>query len=176
MYRPLYEVFYLNPPMTMSISLQSTTPTYYDLLKIPRNATPEQIRDSYKELAKIFHPDSNFFDEIIDVPVSNGGQDTFKELTKAYTTLSNPEKRRAYDATLPPVLYGWDSESEEKDFQTEVRLTKLAEGDPSERPASYATFGKGIARDEDEPEVDNPEEYDTQVGGIQGFFRKILGG
>ena len=64
---------------------------YYDLLGVPRNASKEQIRDAYKELARIYHPDSHFYDEIL---TSLGGQaptpapevDTCKLITEAYNT------------------------------------------------------------------------------------------
>lgn len=85
---------------------------YYELLGVERNATEEQIRASYKEIARVFHPDSNFFSEIIQDQVDADEIALFKIITAAYSTLVDQKKRVEYDRTLPPVLRDWDSEPE----------------------------------------------------------------
>ena len=57
----------------------------YDILKIPRDATPDQVKESYRFLAKQHHPDAQ------------GDENVFKEISAAYDVLSNPEKRARYD-------------------------------------------------------------------------------
>ena len=89
---------------------------YYELLGVERGASEEEIRACYKELVRIFHPDSNFFADIIDDRVDSGA-DTFKLVTEAYKVLVDQRKRAEYDETLPPVLKDWsvmadDSSSE----------------------------------------------------------------
>lgn len=62
---------------------------YYEVLGIPNNATPAEIKKAYREKAKEHHPDV-------------GGEDeSFKELNNAYSVLSDPKKRSAYDNPQP---------------------------------------------------------------------------
>ncbi len=82
------------------------TRNYYELLGVERGASDEEIRICYKELARIFHPDSNFFADIIDDKVDSGA-DTFKLVTEAYKVLTDQKKRAEYDQSLPPVLKEW---------------------------------------------------------------------
>jgi molecular chaperone DnaJ len=60
---------------------------YYVVLGVTRNATPSEIRDAYREQAKALHPDL----------VGKGGTVPFQELSEAYSTLSDPTRRREYD-------------------------------------------------------------------------------
>ncbi len=63
---------------------------YYGTLGVSRDASQEEIKRAYRELARRHHPD-----------VSRDGEDErgdrFKEISEAYEVLSNPEKRRRYD-------------------------------------------------------------------------------
>lgn len=67
--------------------------TYYSILGVSREATPEEITNAKNALAKIYHPDAN---------VQNGIDTTkhMQEILEAYRVLSNPEKRKAYDRKL----------------------------------------------------------------------------
>jgi len=62
---------------------------YYDTLGVEREATMEQIKKSYRQLALRFHPDRN--------PGDHEAEERFKEATEAYEVLSHPEKRGRYD-------------------------------------------------------------------------------
>src|SRR4051812_38029480 len=62
---------------------------YYDILGVPRSATPEQIKKEYRNLSRKYHPDVN--------PGDKSGEEKFKELNEAYDVLSDPEKRKKYD-------------------------------------------------------------------------------
>ena len=62
----------------------------YDLLGIARGATLIEIKRSYRRLARKYHPDIN--------PGDNAAEARFKEITHAYETLSDPERRLRYDA------------------------------------------------------------------------------
>jgi len=61
----------------------------YEVLGVAREADQAQIKRAYRKLARELHPDVNPDPEI---------QDRFKEITAAYETLSDPQKRQRYDA------------------------------------------------------------------------------
>ena len=63
---------------------------YYEVLGLNRDASDEEIKKSYRKLAMKHHPDRN--------PDDKSAEDKFKEAKEAYEVLSEPEKRRAYDA------------------------------------------------------------------------------
>jgi molecular chaperone DnaJ len=62
---------------------------FYDLLGLSQSATSKRIKQAYYELAKKYHPDTNYNDAVADRK--------FKEITDAYKTLSDDTKRREYD-------------------------------------------------------------------------------
>jgi curved DNA-binding protein len=61
---------------------------YYKILEVPRTATQEDIKRSYKKLARKYHP---------DVSKEKNAEQLFKELGEAYAVLKDPKKRAAYD-------------------------------------------------------------------------------
>ena len=62
---------------------------YYEVLGVPRTASPEEIKKTYRKLALRYHPDKN--------PGDKKSEEKFKELTEAYDTLSDSKKRQTYD-------------------------------------------------------------------------------
>lgn len=71
---------------------------YYEILGVPRDATPEQIKKAYRRLARELHPDVAGND-----PAS---EERFKDVSRAYDVLGNPDKRRAYDLGGDPTGAG----------------------------------------------------------------------
>jgi molecular chaperone DnaJ len=69
--------------------MPSYTKDYYQILGVGRNATEEEIKKSYRQLALKFHPDRN--------PGDKAAEEKFKEASEAYEVLRDPEKRRLYD-------------------------------------------------------------------------------
>ena len=65
---------------------------YYNLLNLPVDATPAEIRAAYFEAAKKFHPDVN---------PDKDADKLFTQAREAYEVLSVKEKRKAYDNSLP---------------------------------------------------------------------------
>ncbi|MFO7946780.1 MAG: DnaJ domain-containing protein, partial [Armatimonadota bacterium] len=63
---------------------------YYEVLGISRDADQEEIKRAYRKLAREYHPDVN--------SGSDEAQEKFKEISKAYAVLSDPQKRRRYDS------------------------------------------------------------------------------
>lgn len=62
---------------------------YYATLGVPKTATPEEIKQAFRKLARIHHPD------VAKNKVA--GEAKFKDLNEAYEVLGDPEKRRRYD-------------------------------------------------------------------------------
>ncbi len=112
---------------------QSAEKNYYELLGVKRDATTKEIKEAYREISRVYHPDSNFYDEIIDDKPDDSGMDMFKIITAAYNTLIHDQKREKYNQTLPPPLNEW----EEKE-------NKYNEGNfyaPKRNVNSMGTFG-----------------------------------
>lgn len=66
--------------------------TYYETLEITRFATESEIKDSYRRLAMIHHPDRN--------NGSKASETKFKRIQEAYETLSDLNKKNLYDLSL----------------------------------------------------------------------------
>ncbi|MDF2940121.1 MAG: heat shock protein DnaJ protein [Gammaproteobacteria bacterium] len=90
---------------------------YYKILEVSPEASQEDIKKSYRKLARKYHPDVN---------KDPGAEDKFKEVSEAYEALGSEEKRTAYDQLRqsgyqsgqdfrPPP--GWDSQSSNHGFE-----------------------------------------------------------
>ncbi|MCL1941333.1 MAG: DnaJ domain-containing protein [Synergistaceae bacterium] len=87
---------------------------YYKILGVERSADAEQIRKTYRKLAKKYHPDVN---------KEAGAEQRYKDINEAYEVLKDPDKRQKYDTLgenweqefSPP--HGWqDMRGGAKDF------------------------------------------------------------
>ena len=65
---------------------------WYNILGVGRDADDAQIKTAYRKLAKKYHPDAH--------PGDKECEARFKEITEAYTILSDPAKRKKYDETF----------------------------------------------------------------------------
>lgn len=65
----------------------STKKDFYDLLGVAKNASKDDIKKAFYKLAHKFHPDKN-----------SGDSDKFKEISEAYSVLSDEKKRAEYDS------------------------------------------------------------------------------
>ena len=62
---------------------------YYEILGVPAQASPEEIKKAYRQAALKHHPDRN--------PGSRESEDRFKQAAEAYSVLIDPDKRSLYD-------------------------------------------------------------------------------
>lgn len=62
---------------------------YYKIMEVAENASGDEIKKSYRKLARKYHP---------DVSKEAGAEEKFKELGEAYEVLKDPQKRGEYDA------------------------------------------------------------------------------
>lgn len=119
------------------------TPSYYDLLSLHPSASVQDIRRAYRELSKLYHPDTTTLPKALATA-------KFQELNEAYATLSSPERRATYDlkigySRVSVIQPRWDLNrpvSETRQHKSSAYL------DPSDRPLSagelFALFLIGV--------------------------------
>src|SRR3990172_118769 len=101
---------------------------YYEVLGLKKGASLEEIKKTYRKLARKYHPDVN--------PGDKKSEEKFKEISEAYDILSDHEKRKKYD------LYGHQSfQSGFDPFSAYQRSGKSQGFDFQEK--SFDPFGRG---------------------------------
>lgn len=111
---------------------------FYELLGVGRNASDDDIKRAYRKLARELHPDAR--------PGDKSTEDRFKEVTFAYETLRDPERRQRYDMFGPDAMRG-----------TGAGAGAGAAGDP------FAGFGGGAGLG---------DIFDAFFGGSGGGFAR----
>src|SRR5579872_4144919 len=71
---------------------------YYEVLGVPRGASEDEIKKSFRKLARQYHPDV--------AKTKKGAEEKFKEINEAYEVLSDPAKRKKYDELGPDWKQG----------------------------------------------------------------------
>ena len=65
---------------------------FYKILGVSKDVSDADLKKTYRKLARKYHPDSNQGDEKAEAK--------FKEISEAYSVLSDPEQRKEYDLSL----------------------------------------------------------------------------
>jgi curved DNA-binding protein len=125
---------------------------YYQILGVPKNASEKEIKSAYRKLARQYHPDVN--------PGDKTAEQRFKEMSEAYTVLSDPDKRKKYDR-----------------FGAQWQQYERAGVNPEDM-GGFGGFGGGQTRNV------SPEEFEQMFGGFgrrgngdfSDFFESLFGG
>ncbi len=120
--------------------------TYYDVLEVPRSATPEEIKAAFRKLSLQYHPDHN--EKATDRIKQLAGK-KFSELLGAYTILKDTDLRTQYDSKLkereererqakqPPRAHASSTASPPRQKQTH---SQTHSSPPSPPPSGFATY------------------------------------
>lgn len=81
--------------LQMLLKNLDSSPTYYEILNVDKEASEENIRQSFRQYAKACHPDKKH---------TSDAADQFIKLKEAYDVLCNAEKRKEYDESLTHLM------------------------------------------------------------------------
>ncbi len=118
---------------------------YYKLLGIDKTATPKDIKNAYRKLARKYHPDLN--------PKDKDAKKNFQQINEANEVLSDPEKRKKYDQ------YG-------KDWQHSEQFEK-AKQYQGQSSGSHGARYSGAQSDGDFSDF-----FESMFGGAAGAGRR----
>ena len=134
---------------------------YYAILGVQRDATADDIKTTYRRLARKYHP---------DVSKEKDAEEKFKEMAEAYETLKDPEKRAAYDQLgshtpgqefRPPPEWGQHFGQGQGAFD-DVDLSSMFAGLAGRQ-------GRGSARRTDSPIAGSDYEAVVRISFVQAF-------
>ena len=91
---------------------------YYEILAVERTCTEVELKTAFRKLAMQHHPDRN--------PGDHEAEARFKELNEAYSILSDPQKRAAYDRFGHAGVNGMGSISPSLNVAPGIALAILA--------------------------------------------------
>ncbi len=119
---------------------------YYKILGVEKTASSDEIKKSFRNLAKKYHPDKNPGDKI--------SEEKFKEASEAYEILSDPEKRKKYDRVGSNWKYYQNAEAGQEDWFANF----------SQRNRSNTNSGQDFGN------------IFGNMGGFSDFFEAFMGG
>ncbi len=119
---------------------------YYKVLGVDRQASEDQIKRAYRDLAKKYHPDKN--------PGDKAAEEKFKSINEAYEVLKDPQKRKRYDQ-LGDSYSSWQQGGRQGNFNWEDWFSQ-----------SSGAGGQRV----------NVDDLFGGAGGFSDFFSAIFGG
>src|SRR4051794_27144748 len=131
---------------------------YYKILGVPKTATKAEIKKAYRKLARQHHPDIK--------PGDKKAEQTFKDLNEANTVLSDPDKRKKYDA----LGANWEQFS-----QAGAAAGARGGADPFGAGSPFG-FGGGGGNVRYEFRTSGDAGDPGDLGGFSDFFRMMFGG
>jgi molecular chaperone DnaJ len=158
---------------------------YYETLGVSRSAKEDEIRKTYRKLARKYHPDLN--------PGDKAAEEKFKELQEAYDVLSDTKKRGIYDQhgfysdNMPPSGYAAGPETGGGDVNFDFGGFDFGGGAQGQggQPGGGASFrdlfgqffgGRGGAAIEPEEEPGGDLEYQIEIDfwdAVRGAVKKL---
>jgi curved DNA-binding protein CbpA len=127
------------------------TSNYYAILNVSADASKDEIKQAYRQLVRLHHPDLN----------AQTQDETIKRLNEAYEVLSNPHKRAAYDERIRKA----SERSQAEQRAREPRMT-WAQG-----MAGFVRELKAEMGNESSPQTHEPKL--TWAQGASGFMREL---
>jgi molecular chaperone DnaJ len=125
---------------------------YYDTLGITRDASQEEIKRAFRKLAYKYHPDRS------KIP---NAEEKFKEASEAYAILSDPEKKRQYDAL---GLEGIKTQYKQEDLYNRQNFQDIfSEFGFDANDLFNRIFGGGFTFQQGQPESHRGQDLETQI-------------
>ncbi|MDE5612936.1 MAG: J domain-containing protein [Odoribacter sp.] len=93
---------------------------YYNVLGVKKTASPDEIKKAFKKLARKYHPDLN--------PNDSSAKQKFQEINEANEVLSDPEKRKKYDAYGENWKHADEFEAQKQRYQQQNRAGGMGGG------------------------------------------------
>lgn len=123
---------------------------YYGILGVSKTATQDEIKKAFKKLARKYHPDLN--------PNDPTAKQKFQEINEANEVLSDPEKRKKYDA------YGENWKHADEFEAQKQRYQQSGGGFSGTGGAYWSTDGSGFSGS-----------FDGNDSGFSDFFESLFG-
>ncbi|WVY92534.1 hypothetical protein V8G54_031622, partial [Vigna mungo] len=89
-----------------AVQVRLPAPSFYEVLRIQRHASPTEIKSAYRSLAKLYHPDAVVRHATEDVRAGEAADGNFIQIRSAYETLSDPSARAEDTASFRFLLVG----------------------------------------------------------------------
>lgn len=124
---------------------------YYKVLGVERNATQDDIKKAYRKLARKYHPDLN--------PNDPTAKDKFQEINEANEVLSDPEKRKKYDAYGENWKHAEEFEAQQQAYRAQQQANGNRQGE-----YWYSTDGEHFTSG-----------FGGNASGFSDFFEELFG-
>lgn len=130
---------------------------YYKILEVSSSASEEEIKKSYRNLCKKYHPD-----------LSKESSDIFLEIQEAYETLSDPEKRKAYDK------FGEDKiDFIKEDLENKIFNNLLSLASPNSQKSKVFSLVKSQLDSEDNECREEMVRLKEYYGKLRSVYKKV---